>query len=130
MKQLTAAMRQSDPSVDPAQGGILARLSEGPCRISDLAQHQCVQLPTISRSVSRLVERGLVERWVPEENRRITMVRLTADGREVLGTLMQYAQSNTEDLLRGLSTGDCKVLRDGLARLQSALMPSEDNSVS
>jgi DNA-binding MarR family transcriptional regulator len=127
MKKLTASMRQSDLHIDPAQGGILARLAEGSCRMSDLAQHQCVQLPTISRSVSRLVERRYVERWVPEDNRRITMVSLTPEGRRVIDALMGEAQSNTESLLRRLSGKECAELRHALEVLRSALLPLENS---
>lgn len=123
MKQLTARMRHSDQHLEPAHAGLLAKISEGPCRISDLAQHQCVQLPTISRSVSVLVERGLVERWIPEDNRRTTMVRLTRRGRSVLDKLMQDARLHTESLLEGLSDRDTELVRDALEVLGRALSP-------
>ena len=42
--------------------GSLMRIGAGPCTMSDLARHQAVSLPTISRSVDMLVRRGWVER--------------------------------------------------------------------
>ena len=34
----------------------------------------------MSKSVALLVERGWLERWTPEDNRRQIMVRLTPEG--------------------------------------------------
>lgn len=126
MKKLTALMRQSAPDLDPTQGGVLARIGEGPCRMSDLAQHQCVRLPTISRSVSSLVKRGLVERWVPENDRRITMVGLTDEGRRLVDTLMRAAQANTESLLHGLSGREHDMVQEALSVLDRVLSPSKE----
>ena len=127
MKKLSALMRQSELKMDPAQGGVLMRISESPCRMSDLAQHQHVQPPTISRSVGRLVERGLVERWIPDDNRRITMVRLTSAGRRFVSALKQQALSNTEQLLSELNPSDRKIVQQGLQQLQRALLSADES---
>jgi DNA-binding MarR family transcriptional regulator len=43
-----------------------------------------VSLPNVTGIVERLVERGLVERIRPADDRRIVEVRITAAGREIL----------------------------------------------
>src|SRR5262245_19141061 len=83
MRSFTARMRQGEQRVEPAHIGILARLSAGPCSLTELAQHQAVRLPTMSKSIALLVKRGWVDRTTPSDNRRQTMVALTAGWRRV-----------------------------------------------
>jgi DNA-binding MarR family transcriptional regulator len=106
MRSISAHMRQSDRRLAPAQVGILARIGEQPCTLSELAQHQAVRLPTISRSISMLADRGLVERWTPEHNRRQTMVRLTAAGRDALAGIKREAERHVDSVLAEVSTGE------------------------
>ena len=123
MKRLAAHMRNSDQHLEPSHAGLLAKIGEGECKMSDLAEHQCVQLPTISRSVNVMVERGLVERRIPESNRRTTMVSLTRKGRTALNKLMRDARSHTEELLADLSDREKQSVRAGLSVLSQTLAP-------
>jgi DNA-binding MarR family transcriptional regulator len=128
MKNLAAQMRQSDQHLEPAHAGLLAKIGEGPCRISDLARHQCVQVPTVSRSVSVLVQRGLVERRIPESNRRTTMVRLSRRGRSVLNRLKQDARFHTESLLATLDDDERDLVHRALRMLSQTLSPPENSA--
>ena len=62
MRSFTARMRQGKQRIEPAHIGILARLSAGPCSLTELAQAQAVRLPTMSKSIALLVDRGWVSR--------------------------------------------------------------------
>jgi DNA-binding MarR family transcriptional regulator len=126
MKRLAAHMRQSNRQLGPVHAGMLVKIGEEPCTISELARHQCVQLPTISRSVSVLVDRGLVERWIPENNRRTTMVRLTSRGRRVVNEMMHDAYTHTESLLDSLSETDKRKVREALTLLSEAISPIDE----
>jgi DNA-binding MarR family transcriptional regulator len=123
MKRIAAHMRQSNRNLSPVHAGMLMKMGEAPCTISNLARHQCTQLPTISRSVSVLVERGLVERWIPEDNRRTTMVRLTSRGRRVVNEMMQDVHSHTESLLKSLTATDDRKVRAALTLLSERILP-------
>jgi DNA-binding MarR family transcriptional regulator len=123
MKRLAAHMRQSSRQLSPVHAGMLLRISEAPCTISELARHQCTQLPTISRSVSVLVERGLLERWIPEQNRRTTMVRLTSRGRREVEEVMSDVHSHTQSLLKSLSETDDRKVRAALSLLADRILP-------
>jgi DNA-binding MarR family transcriptional regulator len=62
---------------------VLAMLSEAPgrtLRMSELARQTNATLPRLSHVISRLEERGLVERFPSPEDRRATNARLTAAG--------------------------------------------------
>ena len=72
-----------DPSLDPAAYGILLRLSSvGAERTTDLAAFLGIGKPTTSRQLTQLVGLGLVERTEDPVDRRASLVRLTAEGRD------------------------------------------------
>jgi DNA-binding MarR family transcriptional regulator len=104
MRQLGARMRQSEKRIEPPQVGILMRLSEKPMTLTELATHQVVRLPTMSKSVGLLVERGWVSRTIPANNRRQTIVALTAEGRRVLDKMGRHAERHVAELLGSLTS--------------------------
>jgi DNA-binding MarR family transcriptional regulator len=130
MNRIAGHYRQQHQPVLPQHVGMLAKISEGPCRLSDLARHLCVQLPTISRSVNLLVERGFVERWIPESNRRTTMVRLTPEGRKVLDSVTADAVSQTSALLGSLSAGERETVHSAIELLADAFRQPGDPRAS
>jgi DNA-binding MarR family transcriptional regulator len=121
MRQRVARGRFGDSRLEPAHIGILARTSMADCSLSELAQHQSVRLPTMSRSVALLVERGWLERWTPEDNRRQTMVRLTAEGRSVFAWMKKDAEKHVARMLVGLTPAERARVDDGLRILIEAL---------
>lgn len=74
--------------VTAAQSSALARVeSEGPLRLGALAQREGVSAATMSKVVDGLVELGLVERVADEDDRRASLVRMSAAGTERLAHL-------------------------------------------
>lgn len=128
MRSLSSSMRQGDQGLAPAHVGILARISEGPCSMTELARHQCVRLPTMSRSVSLLVDKGLVQRLVPEENRRQTMVNLTHEGKKALAVMQGQAQHHVAAMLAPLDKAECKKVHAGLEILTRVLASADSSS--
>lgn len=93
----------------------LRALSHGPKSASVLAQIFGVSRPTITRMVDGLVKKGLVERHHDAGDRRVAIISLTADGRE----LQASSEEAAEKFLRGL----LEVLTpDRLDRLSAALI--------
>jgi len=62
-----------------------------------------VSLPTVSKSVDMLVRRGWLERWVDKHDRRHTMVRLTPQGRKVLGGIKKRTEQHVRRSLTPLT---------------------------
>jgi len=114
MRQLGARMRQSEKRIEPPQVGILMRLSEKPLTLTELATHQVVRLPTMSKSVGVLVERGWLSRTIPASNRRQTMVALTAEGRRVLEQMGRHAERHVSELLSSLTVAERRRIQAGL----------------
>ena len=59
-------------------------VSRGAMPMSRLADQLAVSLPNVTGIVERMVERGLVERLRPVDDRRVVEVRITVTGREIL----------------------------------------------
>jgi len=121
MRRLGARMRQGEKRIEPAQIGILMHLSEKPLTLSELATHQVVRLPTMSKSVGVLVDRGWVSRTIPAENRRQTILALTAEGRRVLEKMGRHAERQVSELLSSLTAAERKRIQGGLEILIRAL---------
>jgi DNA-binding MarR family transcriptional regulator len=73
--------QQAGTGLSPSQQSVLASIAmHGPLTLGRLARIEQVTPPTITRIVARLEEDGLVARQVDEVDRRVSRVRLTAEG--------------------------------------------------
>jgi DNA-binding MarR family transcriptional regulator len=107
MRSVSAHLRQtSRQPLAPAQLGSLLKISAGPCTLSELARHQSVSPPTVSRSVDMLVRRGWVERTVDESDRRQTLLGLTDQGRQVLADVKACAEQHIAAKISTLNASD------------------------
>jgi DNA-binding MarR family transcriptional regulator len=107
MRSVSAHLRQtSRQPLAPAQLGTLLKIAAGPCTLSELARHQAVSLPTVSRSVDMLARRGWVERTVDDTDRRQTLLGLTEQGREVLADVKARAEQHIAAKLSLMSPSD------------------------
>jgi MarR family transcriptional regulator, organic hydroperoxide resistance regulator len=122
MRTLSAEMRQGHAPLAPTQMAALARVSEGPCTLSDLARHKAVSLSTISKSIDVLGRRGWVERCVDKHDRRQTMVRLTPKGRRALTAMKRRAERHIAEKLKPLEPVERAQLVSSLEVLTSAFV--------
>ena len=128
MREFAAHMRRGEQRLEPAHVGMLAKMSLGACSLSELAQYQAVRLPTISKSIGLLVQRGWVERWTPEENRRQTMVQLTPDGRRVFTGMKRQAERHVAHALAPLTAAERVEVEAGLEILIRVLSPQRGSA--
>lgn len=127
MRSFAARMRQGDQRLEPAHIGILAKVSLGACSLTELAQYQSVRLPTMSKSVALLVERGWLERTTLPENRRQANVSLTSEGRRMFAAMKRDAEKHVARMLAPLAEAERKHVNDGLAILIRVLGPAVRN---
>jgi DNA-binding MarR family transcriptional regulator len=127
MRTVSAEMRRSRRPLAPTQMGSLMRIAAGPCTMSELARHQAVSLPTMSKSADMLVRRGWVERGADKRDRRQSMVRLTPRGRRVLADIQQRAERHVAETLAPLAAAERTQLIAALRLLTGVLsVPGED----
>jgi len=61
---------------DPTRRGIVTRLTEGPCSVTELGAPFAMSAPAISKHLSVLERAGLIERW---KTGRVHFCRLVVD---------------------------------------------------
>ena len=80
MRTLALEMRMAGHLPEAAHCPLLLLLAERPHNLSQLAVRHAVSLPTMSNSISTLVERGWVTRSRSPHDRRVVHVSLTPHG--------------------------------------------------
>lgn len=117
MRTLALEMRCAGRLAVPAHGGLLVILAEGPHNLSELAEKHAVSLPTMSSSISTLVERGWVTRSRAPHDRRVVQVELTSAGRTALEAMSKAVEERLARKLSCLSPAECERVLAGLELL-------------
>lgn len=106
-----------DP-VDRVTVTVLADIKRvGPVRPSDLAEQLRLDLSTVSRHLSNLAKRGLVERTADPADARAHLVHLTLDGQRLLSEIFENRAANLGAAVRRWSATDRRHLVELLERL-------------
>ena len=104
--------------------------------LSAVAEHLGLSLPAVSRLVTGLVKKGLVERQTISTNRRQVALTLTQEGRAAVEKIRGEIWSQLADSLGAISVAEQKVIQDAMRilhgvfghRSPSADAPSEAKS--
>jgi DNA-binding MarR family transcriptional regulator len=124
MRAIGAERPCSGYAIPPAHFRLLGILASHSCNLSELAVRRAVSLPTMSNSISVLVERGWVKRTPSPHDRRQVLLELTPDGRAVLADMKNRAEARVAELLGELSPDELADLVAGLAILERAFAPT------
>lgn len=117
LKSLQAqTAHRSRHGVDPSAYPVLFQLVEAPRRTTELASCLHADISTVSRQVTALVDAGLVERTVDEEDRRATILRLTDAGQAVFTTMRRDRERMLALVLADWPARDVAALATLLAR--------------
>jgi DNA-binding MarR family transcriptional regulator len=114
MRTITVELRRGGPALAPGHFRLLGMMAHCPCNLSELARRQGVSLPTMSDSITLLVDRGLAQRIPDPRDRRIVIVELTEAGRSALNEMQSQVESRVAELLAGLSAAQLASLAAGL----------------
>jgi DNA-binding MarR family transcriptional regulator len=125
MRIVAAEVRRAEHTANPAHLGLLVMLGHCPRSLGELAEKQGVSLPTMSKTVSTLVERGWVTRVQSRSDRRVMIVELTPLGAQVLTEVQACTERRVADLLVGLTPVELDRLATGVEVLKSVL-PSHE----
>jgi DNA-binding MarR family transcriptional regulator len=102
-----------------AQYRLLALISEGEDRASQLAGQLALAKPTVSATVETLVERGLLTRETVAGDRRGVRLTVTAAGRHALETAEQSMRTRLDSVLAHVP--DLALIDEAFAHLHRAL---------
>ena len=109
------------PQVDPMAYSLLFNLKREPMRVSALADAVHVDVSTVSRQVSTLVDLGLVERGPDPDDRRAQALSVTEEGEALLVAIRDARDRWLRELLADWADDDVRRFSDHLARFASDL---------
>jgi DNA-binding MarR family transcriptional regulator len=98
----------------------------GPARVSVLADHLMTEMSTISRRLSTLEGKGLVERVGDPTDRRAQLFKLAPAGTELLARIRSESGAEVAAGLHGWSSAELHTLLSMLRRLESDLAQGSD----
>ena len=88
----------------PGQEMALLALSEGqPCSQNELAHYLYVDHSTVATSVSRMEKAGWIERQKSDKDRRVTILKLTSQGNEIVGEIRTIMTDSENQMTSNLS---------------------------
>jgi DNA-binding MarR family transcriptional regulator len=121
--RLARRLRQENPAgITPSQLSALTIVAHaGPITISDLAGHENVQPPTMSRMVDALERGGWVERMADPTDRRVSLVRATPQAQHELARLRAERNAYLAARLAAVDAADRDAILAALPALERLL---------
>jgi DNA-binding MarR family transcriptional regulator len=122
-------MRSGAHKLSRTEVGVLSTLSDGPRRITELAQTEALAQPTVTQLVDKLEGRGLVSRARSGEDARVVMVEVTPAGTEVFEEVRAEIRANMREALAHLPDAELTDLvhaAETLGDLIETLLPARD----
>lgn len=98
-------------------------LQAGAMRVGAVARILGLSANATTSLLDHLEERGLTERFADPTDRRAVLVRLTADGEELLRGLYQSNVEETQTILQELSDEEIEALHLGISALLRVMRP-------
>jgi DNA-binding MarR family transcriptional regulator len=106
------------PELSDSQLAALAALEKHTMTPGELAEHEKVQPPSITRVIASLEERGLIQRMPHPSDRRQVVLTVTVQGRDVVRQVRQLREAWLARRLRDLTPVEQAVLREAVPILE------------
>jgi DNA-binding MarR family transcriptional regulator len=118
--RLSRRLRQeANEGATPSQLAALATIERhGPITLGDLAGHERVRPPTMTRIVAGLEEAKLVRRAVDPSDRRVSRVTITSDGTRLLARSRTRKDAFLASLLEQLDGDELAVVERAVPILE------------
>ena len=111
----------------PQLKALLLISDEEAIRMRELARKLGGSFSNATVLVDRLVDRGLVERLMDPDDRRVVLVRATGKGQALIEQLVTSWRALSESVLDAMDAEDLAALRRGLAALLEASKGQQDS---
>lgn len=96
-------------------------LETGPATMTQVADWLKISHSVATRTVDRLVEKGIVERERGEADRRIVMVKLSPEGSEYAERLIAYHFDKMEEVFRSVGPAEMEAFLELLDKVDRQL---------
>jgi DNA-binding MarR family transcriptional regulator len=114
-------MRSGAHTLSRTEAGVLATLTDGPRRITELAATEALAQPTVTQLVDKLEARELVTRARSGDDGRVVLVEITASGAEHLEELRVEIRANMREALADLPDAELTELAHAAETLGALL---------
>jgi DNA-binding MarR family transcriptional regulator len=103
--------RESQAGISPTLFAALSTIERhGPMTAGDLAAHEQVRKPTVTRILGALVDEGLVDRSADPIDRRVSWVHLTPAGRSLMRNVRRRTDRYLAQRLKRLEPAELVAL--------------------
>ncbi|MDR7315127.1 MarR family transcriptional regulator [Brevibacillus nitrificans] len=117
-----------DADLSGSQVYILEILAEeGAVKSSYLAERLSITLPAVTNLANKLVSKGYIERQIPENDRRVTLLAITPLGQEIHEAINQRYSSLTDAIWEGFSDEEISHLLIAYKRMVKNLEEHEQS---
>lgn len=111
--------QQGDAGATPSQVSALATIEgHGPMTLGELAAHERIQPPSMTRIVAALAEDGLIARETDPSDRRVARVRLTTEGKRALERSRSRRTAYLASRMRGFTPEELDAIERALPLLE------------
>ena len=120
--------RHSDGALTRTEAGVLSTLSDGPRRVTELADLEGLAQPTVTVLVGKMESAGLVQRERDASDGRVVLVSITEAGRVALERLRAQYREVLHERMASMSDEEVAALRaatDALGALVEALQQGD-----
>jgi DNA-binding MarR family transcriptional regulator len=118
--------QEADAGLSPSLTAALATLERhGPLTPSRLAEIERIQRPTVTRLVATLEDDGLVVREPDPDDRRVSHIRITKEGRALVKKLRSRKNAYLSRRLRDLDEDELETLERATSILERILEEPE-----
>jgi DNA-binding MarR family transcriptional regulator len=111
---------ESDVELTPTLYAALGTVEvHGPITAGQLAGHEHVRKPTMTRTIRELVDRGLIERLPDPLDGRVTWLQATPAGADLIRSARRRSETYLTKQLRALTPQERETLKQAAAILES-----------
>ncbi len=126
-RQLRATPSGLDAALTPTRISLMLSIDRtGPVRLSELAESEGINPTMLSRSVTQLVDAGLVTRTSDDADRRAAWVTATDPGHTLAERMRQERTNAVNAALSGLSASDRRTLENAIGALEALAAELKD----
>jgi DNA-binding MarR family transcriptional regulator len=119
-RQLRVTPSGLDAELTPTRISLMLTIDRrGPIRISEVAELEGLHPTMLSRSVTQLVDAGLVQRTSDSSDRRAAWVSATAAGRQLAGRMRQERTDAINQALTGLQEDERQILVQAIPAMEA-----------
>lgn len=93
----------------------------GAMSVSDISNHADVRMPTITRSIYKMQDKGLVTIYQQEADARVSMVEITDTGLELISSIIPNLKKMFDNIYEDVSGKELEELMKTLQKLYTNL---------